>query len=48
MRSSKARYIAVNNRNIQNALKTTEGTGIGIMDERGEIIKKHIGVGNNE
>ena len=40
MRSSKARYIAVNNRNIQNALKAIEGTGIGVMDERGKIIKR--------
>ena len=39
-RSSKARYIAVNNRNIQNALNITKGTGIGVMNEQGKIIKK--------
>ena len=39
-RSTKVRYIAVNDRNIQNALNTTEGTGIGVMDEKGRIIKK--------
>ena len=39
-RSSKARYLAVNNRNIQNALNATKGTGIGVMDEKGNIIKK--------
>ena len=32
IRSSKARYIAVNDRNVQNALKAIEGTGIGVMD----------------
>jgi hypothetical protein len=39
-RSSKARYIAVNDRNIQNALDVIHGTGIGIMDEEGKIIKR--------
>jgi hypothetical protein len=39
-RSSKARYIAVNDRNIQNALDATCGTGIGVMDEKGRIIKR--------
>ena len=39
-RSSKARYIAVNDRNIQNALKATEGTGIGVIDEKGRIVKR--------
>ncbi|HEC92439.1 MAG TPA: hypothetical protein ENI51_05530 [Candidatus Atribacteria bacterium] len=39
-RSQKARYIAVNDRNIQNALNATEGTGIGVMDEEGRIIKR--------
>ena len=39
-RSTKVRYIAVNDRNIQNALNATEGTGIGVMDEKGKIIKK--------
>ncbi len=39
-RFSKARYIAVNDRNVQNALTSTEGTGIGVMDERGEIVKR--------
>ena len=39
-RSSKARYIAVNDRNIQNALDATERTGIGVMDEKWRIIKR--------
>ena len=39
-RSPKPRYIAVNKRNIQNALKVTEGTGIGVMDEKGRIVKR--------
>ena len=39
-RSPKVRYIAVNDRNIQNALKATKGTGIGVMDENGNIIKR--------
>jgi len=39
-RSSKARYIAVNENNIQNALNATKGTGIGVMDENGRIIKR--------
>ena len=39
-RSPKARYIAVNDRNLQNALDATEGTGIGVMDAEGKIIKR--------
>ena len=39
-RSSKARYIAVNDKNIQDALNATEGTGIGVMDEKGRILKE--------
>ena len=39
-KSSKARYLAVNKINIDNALKATEGTGIGVMNETGKIIKK--------
>jgi len=39
-KSSKARYLAVNNININNALQATEGTGIGVMSETGKIIKK--------
>ncbi|MEW6457005.1 MAG: hypothetical protein AB1410_09885 [Acidobacteriota bacterium] len=39
-RSSKARYIAVNERNLQNALDGTKGNGIGVMDEKGNIIKR--------
>ena len=38
-RSPKTRYIAVDEKNIQNALDTTEGTGIGVMDKNGRIIK---------
>jgi len=39
-RSSKGRYIAVNDINMQNALDTIKGTGIGVMDEKGNIVKK--------
>jgi len=39
-KSSKARYIAVNDRNIQNALNATKGTGIEVMDEKGKIVKR--------
>ena len=39
-RSSKVRYLAVNDKNIQNALNAIEGSGIGVMDERGRIIKR--------
>jgi len=38
-RSPKVRYIAVNDRNVQNALDATKGTGIGV-DESGKIIKR--------
>ena len=40
VRSQKARYIATNDRNIQNALDATKSTGIGIMNEKGNIIKR--------
>jgi len=39
-KSSKARYIAVNKLNINNALEATKGTGIGVMSEAGKILKK--------
>lgn len=39
-RSSKARYIAVDEDHIDDALKATQGTGIGVMDENEEILKK--------
>lgn len=39
-RSVKPRYLAVNKININNALEATKGTGIGVMDERGRIIKR--------
>ena len=39
-RSSKARYLAVNEPNIKNALKATKGTGIGVMNQTGRIVKK--------
>jgi len=39
-KSQKARYLAVNKININNAIQATEGTGIGIMSESGKIIKK--------
>lgn len=40
IKSSKPRYLAVNKINIKNALKATEGTGVGVMSETGRIIKK--------
>lgn len=36
----KLRYIAVNKINIKNALNTTKGTGISIMNQTGRIVKK--------
>lgn len=39
-RSSKARYLAVNKPNVNNALAATQGTGIGVMGETGRIIKR--------
>ena len=39
-KSAKARYLAVDDSNINNVLKATKGTGIGVMDERGKIIKR--------
>jgi len=39
-RSSKARYIAVDDNNLQNALQIIKRTGIGVMDSKGNIIKK--------
>lgn len=39
-KSPKARYLAVNKININNALEATKGTGIGVMNEKGKIIKK--------
>ena len=40
VKSQKARYLAVNKININNALEATGGTGIGVMGETGRIIKK--------
>ena len=39
-RSPKTRYIAVDEKNIQNALEAIEGTGIGVMDKKGRILKR--------
>ena len=39
-RSQKPRYMAVDDKNIQNALEATEGTGIGVMDKKGRILKR--------
>ena len=39
-RSQKPRYMAMEGKNIQNALEATEGPGIGVMDENGRILKK--------
>lgn len=38
--SDKARYLAVSDSLKKKALEKTEGTGIGVMDERGKILKK--------
>ncbi len=38
--SQKARYLAVNKINVNNALEATKNTGIGVMNETGRIIKK--------
>lgn len=40
VKSQKARYLAVNKININNAFEATKGTGIGVMSETGKIIKK--------
>jgi len=40
VKSQKARYLAVNKINIDNALEATKGTGVGVMGEAGRIIKK--------
>jgi len=40
VKSSKPRYLAVNKINVNNALKATKNTGIGVMSETGRIIKK--------
>jgi len=40
VKSQKARYLAVNKININNALEATKGTGIGVISETGRIIKK--------
>jgi hypothetical protein len=35
------RYVAVTNReSLDDALKQTEGTGIGVMDPQGEIVRE--------
>jgi hypothetical protein len=39
-KSQKARYLAVNKININNALEATKNTGIGVMNETGKIMKK--------
>lgn len=38
--SSKARYLAVPKRSEKAALEKTKGTGIGVMTEYGNIVKK--------
>jgi len=40
VKSQKARYLAVNKININNALEETKGTGVGVMSDTGRIIKK--------
>lgn len=39
-KSDKARYLAVNKINETNAIEATKGTGIGVMNQNGKIIKK--------
>lgn len=39
-RSEKARYLAVNKINVNNAIFATQGTGIGVMNQTGRIVKK--------
>ncbi len=39
-RSSKARYIATNDKNLRTALAVTKGTGIGVINSKGDIIKR--------
>lgn len=38
--SSKARYLVVSNRIVKLAQELAEGSGIGIMNKRGKIIKR--------
>ncbi len=38
--SSKARYLAVPNELVEEAIEYTEGTGVGVMNERGKIKKR--------
>lgn len=40
VKSSKARYLAVNKPNINNAIDATQNTGIGVMSQTGRVIKK--------
>jgi len=40
IRSPKPRYLAVNRPSIKNALKITQGTGVGVMGPTGRIIKR--------
>jgi len=39
-KSSKARYLAVNKINVNNVIEATKGTGIGVMNQTGRIVKK--------
>lgn len=37
------RYVAVtNNEGIAEALRATDGTNVGVMDPRGEILREHV------
>jgi hypothetical protein len=40
VKSQKARYLAVNKINVNNALEATKNTGVGAMNKTGRIIKK--------
>jgi hypothetical protein len=39
-KSSKARYLAVNDQNLKRAIEETKDSGIGVMNQRGKIVKK--------
>ena len=40
VRSPKARYLAVPNSVVKDAVEATKGTGIGVMNESGGIVKR--------
>lgn len=40
IRSQKPRYLAVSKQILKNAITATQGTGIGVMNENGRIVKR--------